>query len=118
MLSCSWFNITIIHCTLASRRSDSMSELSKNNHSRSRGSVAWDSVDSNRLSPPGSPPPPYDRPNLNPAFFNQPQPTGNTYGKHDPESGVFIDENNSFNNVSQKPRKTITFFPTIFPSAE
>lgn len=65
-----------------------MSELSKNNHSRSRGSVAWDSVDSNR-SPPGSPPPPYPR-------------TEGNFGKHDPESGVFIDENNSFNNVSTR----------------
>ncbi|CAG7827365.1 unnamed protein product, partial [Allacma fusca] len=73
----------------ASRRSDSVSDLTKNNNSRSRGSVAWDSVDSTRLSPPGSPPPPY--------------------GKHDPESGVFIEENHSFNNVMLS---TSDFSPT------
>ena len=57
-----------------------MSDLTKNNHSRSRGSVVWDSVDSNRLSPPGSPPPPY--------------------GKHESETGGFNQDNHSaFNNV-------------------
>jgi len=44
-----------------SRRSDSFNDLSKNSNSRARASGAWDSVDSNYLSPPGSPPPPYGR---------------------------------------------------------
>lgn len=57
----------MIICSVGSRRSDSVNDLSKSNslNSKSRGSATWgDSVDAtsnNHLSPPGSPPPPYGR---------------------------------------------------------
>ncbi|CAL8080561.1 unnamed protein product [Orchesella dallaii] len=53
-----------LSCAEGSRRSDSVSDLTKSNslNSKSRSSAAWDSIDSsNHLSPPGSPPPPYGR---------------------------------------------------------
>ena len=72
---------------LASKRSDSVNDLSKaGDSSQSRSSLAWDSIDSTK-SPPGSPPPPYGK-------------------QTESENIVFNEENHPKNNVSGSVMKS------------